>query len=284
MEQLVLLEGLHAVKHVQRFGGRLLRVVTDDWDKALNAAAQVDSEMIPWLAEHLERVPREQFRAWASQPVPTHVIGWADRPIHVLADLRPHPGQPAVLLDDPRNSKNLGAVIRVAAGVGASGVMVNGDVDPCSVMAIRGAAGLQWALPTYAAGHLLRELGDWGIGKWGDPVGLASSSLREGSGSDVVDRKVEDGGQATRSAIPDQDSARPVLIALDADGATFHPEEYVGQSVIFAFGSERVGLSAAVRQMADRIVSLPMMAGVSSLNLATCVSAVLYLQRYAEER
>ncbi len=66
------------------------------------------------------------------------------------------------------------------------------------------------------------------------------------------------------------------LVALDADG---EPWTGLPDDAVLAVGSERAGLSPAVRERADRIVALPMRAGVSSLNLATAVSAALYAWR-----
>jgi RNA methyltransferase, TrmH family len=51
------------------------------------------------------------------------------------------------VLADPRHLGNLGAVIRVAAAADAGGVLVVGDADPWHPIAVRGAAGLQFALP-----------------------------------------------------------------------------------------------------------------------------------------
>ena len=66
------------------------------------------------------------------------------------------------------------------------------------------------------------------------------------------------------------------LVALDADGAPWMP---LPSDAVLVVGSERAGLSPAVRARADRIVALPMRSGVSSLNLATAVSAALYSWR-----
>lgn len=66
------------------------------------------------------------------------------------------------------------------------------------------------------------------------------------------------------------------LVALDADG------ERLGElpdDAVLVVGSERAGLSPAVREAAGRVVALPMREGVSSLNLATAVSAALYSWR-----
>lgn len=70
-----------------------------------------------------------------------------------------------------------------------------------------------------------------------------------------------------------------VVVALDPEGAPFHPEA-VPDDAILVFGSERHGLGADVRAAADHCLALPMRSGVSSLNLATSVAAVVYAMRY----
>ena len=54
---------------------------------------------------------------------------------------------PLVLLDAPRSPGNAGAVIRVAAAAGASGVAFTGTLDPWHPTVLRGSAGLHYALP-----------------------------------------------------------------------------------------------------------------------------------------
>ncbi|MCW2601629.1 MAG: hypothetical protein JWM02_3458 [Frankiales bacterium] len=63
------------------------------------------------------------------------------------------------------------------------------------------------------------------------------------------------------------------LLALDAGGT---PLGSVPDNAVLVVGSERAGVSDEVRWRADRVVSLPMREGVSSLNLATALSAALY--------
>jgi TrmH family RNA methyltransferase len=52
-----------------------------------------------------------------------------------------------VVLDNPRHLGNTGAVIRLAAGIGAAGVLTTGTVDPWHPAVIRAPAGLHFALP-----------------------------------------------------------------------------------------------------------------------------------------
>jgi len=68
------------------------------------------------------------------------------------------------------------------------------------------------------------------------------------------------------------------LVVLDPNAPPLHATR-VPRGAILAFGSERRGLSAGLRARADLAVSLPMRPGVSSLNLATAVAAVLYVLR-----
>ncbi len=64
------------------------------------------------------------------------------------------------------------------------------------------------------------------------------------------------------------------LIAFDADGDLL--EGPIPDDAVLAFGSERHGLSAEVRQKATRVVRLPMRDRVSSYNLTTSVAMGLY--------
>jgi TrmH family RNA methyltransferase len=54
-----------------------------------------------------------------------------------------------VLLENPAHLGNLGAVVRVAAAAGAAGVMTTGHNDPWHADALRGSAGLHFALPVH---------------------------------------------------------------------------------------------------------------------------------------
>ncbi len=144
---LVVLEGFHAVKHASRFGGELLGCWTADPDEleALRArlAPDVDIDaVVVEAAELAQVVPRAQVVAVARRPRQLDPDG-------VLAG----PG-PVVLLENPRHLGNLGAVVRVSAAAGAAGVLTTGDQDPWHPDALRGGAGLQFALPV----HRLRAL------------------------------------------------------------------------------------------------------------------------------
>jgi TrmH family RNA methyltransferase len=217
---LVVLEGFHAVKHAVRFGAELLGVWTADAAEldALAARLAPDIALAPTIVDERELtavVPRAQVVALARRPRQPDPDG-------ILA--LPGP-EPVVLLEAPRHLGNLGAVVRVAAAAGAAGVITTGTQDPWHADALRGSAGLHFALPV-ARSRLVRT---------GD---------------------------------------RP-LIALDPEGTTLAPG-MIPPRALLAFGTERDGLTDELLAMADARVALPMRPGVSSLNLATSVSAVLY--------
>lgn len=73
------------------------------------------------------------------------------------------------------------------------------------------------------------------------------------------------------------ESDRP-LIAIDPGGEDLRPAELPPRAIL-AFGTERYGLSDTLLKRADERLGIPMRAGVSSLNLATAVAAVLFAQR-----
>ncbi|HEX3609153.1 MAG TPA: TrmH family RNA methyltransferase [Solirubrobacterales bacterium] len=68
------------------------------------------------------------------------------------------------------------------------------------------------------------------------------------------------------------------LVAIDPEGEGLDRVTLPPRAIL-AFGAERHGLSAGLLERADRRLAIPMRAGVSSLNLATAVAAVLFSQR-----
>lgn len=145
----VVLEGFHAVKHAVRFGAVVGTVVVLDRDKAVGLARSHAPDLEDVLAR-AEVVGAAEFERVIGRSHPTGVGGIAERPAVDLADVR----GPLVLLDNPRNLGNFGAVIRVAAGLGAGGVVSSGDVDPWHPNVLRGSAGLHFALPVGRLGGL----------------------------------------------------------------------------------------------------------------------------------
>lgn len=136
MAELVVLSGVHAVKHAVRFGAQLESLVSAD----PAAALAIMESVAPDVTISVRRVPAEEVARIAGAPV--DLVGLARRPTAVPAG----PG-PAILLDNPRHLGNLGAVVRVAAGFGARAVLSTGTVDPWHQTVVRAAAGLHYAVP-----------------------------------------------------------------------------------------------------------------------------------------
>ncbi|HEX6023986.1 MAG TPA: TrmH family RNA methyltransferase [Solirubrobacter sp.] len=197
---LVRIEGFHALKHALRFGAEIVEVTGDREQMEALAAALAPDLTLPPMAPGKD------------------VVAFAKRPPFDLQRALARPG-PVIFVEAPHRLGNLGAAIRVAAAADAAAVL--STADPWHPTAIRGAAGLQFALPV-----------------------------------------------AQVDEVPD---GRP-LIAIDPAGE----ERPAPLDAILAFGSERHGLSEELKQRADALIRIPMREGVSSLNLATAVAAVLY--------
>jgi RNA methyltransferase, TrmH family len=246
---LAVLEGFHPLKHALRFGARVLEVVCRDAHELDRLAAKLAPDQAERMRELAHPVADEVFAQLAPLPPTTGVIALAQRPAVVAADAlaRDRPG-PVVLLEDPRDLGNMGACVRVAAAADAAGVLSTGGHDPWAPDALRGAAGLHFALPVAR----LERLDDLGLP--GAARAHATAPAREAG------------------------SGRRPLLALDPDGEPLSPRELPAHAVL-AFGTERYGLSDALLARADERVSIPMREGVSSLNLATSVAAVLFAWR-----
>ncbi len=230
--ELAVLEGFHALKHAVRFGAELVDAVATDLGEVERLADALAPELAGSVATLLRAVTPELFSQLAPQAPHTGVLALARRPVvdvsSVLADGR---SAPVVLLEDPRTMSNMGACVRVAAAADAAGVLTTGRSDPWHPDAVRGAAGLHFALPV-----------------------------------------------ARVAQLPAFD--RPVL-AIDPDGDALDPGRIPDRAVL-VFGTERNGLSEGLIARADQRMRIPMRPGVSSLNLATSVAAVLYAWRLSK--
>jgi len=227
------LEGFHALKHALRFGAEVDVAVATDVGELETLAADLAPDLVGRFSTLVETVDSDVLAGLVPQAPRTGVVAIARRKGAdlgaVLADRRE---APVVLLEQPRNMGNLGACVRVAAAADAAGLLTIGENDPWHPDAVRGAAGLHYALPAVAS----------------------------------VERAPRGEG-------------RP-LLALDPEGEDIDPATMPPRAVL-AFGTERHGLSEELLAAADGRIALPMRDGVSSLNLATSVAAVLYAIRLA---
>jgi TrmH family RNA methyltransferase len=224
--ELAVLEGFHALKHALRFGAEVVEAVAVEPEELDRLAADLAPDLAGSLAGRVASVDAGELERMVPHAPRTGAVAIARRPTvdvaAALADARP---APVVLLENPRTMGNMGACVRVAAAAEAAALLTTGDNDPWSPEALRGAAGLHFALPVAAVG--------------GPPSG-----------------------------------ERP-LVAVDPGGDAISLRELPPRCVL-AFGTERYGLSEELLERADARLAIPMREGVSSLNLATAVAAVLY--------
>ncbi|MFF8474706.1 TrmH family RNA methyltransferase [Streptomyces sp. NPDC015414] len=144
----VLLDGFHALKHALRFGAQVPVAVTTDRGAALALAEELAGDVRDALDELLTEVPASAYASLVPRPHPTGVAALAVRPsreAHLRALARTPRPAPVVVLDNPRNLGNAGAVIRLAAGFGTTGVVTTGTLDPWHPTVVRGGAGLHFA-------------------------------------------------------------------------------------------------------------------------------------------
>ncbi|MBV9536930.1 MAG: hypothetical protein JO321_16135 [Solirubrobacterales bacterium] len=226
---MAVLEGFHAVKHALRFGATLHTLVGTNPAELEELAAVLAPDLRGRFAAQLQLISPELYSVLAPKAPRTGVMGIAERPKVDLGRLFAEPApRPIVLLENPRNLHNMGACVRVAAAGDAAGVLTTGTQDPWHADALRGAAGLHFALSVSR---------------------VDVTSLRD----------------------------RP-LIAIDPEGQPVSPARIPARAIL-AFGTERYGVSEDLLTRADHRVAIPMRPGVSSLNLATSVAAILFAWR-----
>jgi TrmH family RNA methyltransferase len=227
-KNLAVIEGVQALKHAARFNAKIHQYITCDITMLKDLLDDLANDVKQLILENITEVDEVTFAKLSPQPPRTKVIALADRLTWSFNDIGAN--KPIVFLEDPRDLENIGAVIRVAAAADAGAVVISGSVDIWQPAVIRGAAGLQWAIPVFS-------------------IPTFTSFLRH-------------------------QKPRP-LIAMDPIGESIK-KVTLPQNAILIFGTERHGISKQLLGTADQILQLPMKSGVSSLNLATSVSATLY--------
>jgi TrmH family RNA methyltransferase len=226
--ELAVIEGFHALKHALRFGAEVDEALAADMGELERLAGELAPDLAETLPGRVTPVDAKTIAQLVPQAPRTGVVAIARRPrVDVAALLTADGPAPLVLLEEPRTMGNMGACVRVAAAADAAGVLTTGGNDPWHPDALRGAAGLHYALPVAAI-----------------------------------------------ETLPESD--RP-LVAIDPGGEDLRPGA-IPPRAILAFGTERYGLSEALLERADARLGIPMREGVSSLNLATSVAAVLFSQ------
>jgi tRNA G18 (ribose-2'-O)-methylase SpoU len=159
------------------------------------------------------------------------------RPAAVDAEVLLQTAKTIVVLEDIVDHTNVGAVFRSVAGLGADAVLVTPScADPLYRRSIRVSMGTVLQVP-------------WArIGGWND-----SRTLLHRHGFHIAALALSDDAISLRDFAQD----RPDKVAL-------------------VLGTEGDGLSAAALSSADSVVTIPMLLGVDSLNVAAASAVALY--------
>jgi TrmH family RNA methyltransferase len=209
---LVVLEGFHALKHARRFGAEVLAAATAD----PGGLAALAAELAPEL--DVDAVQTVTPAALGARRHHTKVLAVARRP----APADPGPGR-VVLLEDPRHLGNVGAVVRVAAAAAAAGVLTTGARDPWDPAALRGSAGLHFALPVARVAAPPPDRPLVAVHPGGEPLAalpadavLAFGTERHGLSDELLDRADARVGIPMRPGVSSLNLATAVAVVLYA--------------------------------------------------------------------
>ena len=230
-----LIYGLRPVVEALRNKRREIYEVLDSvGDKEISSGASTRNA-------RLRRVPRERVEELVPGAVHQGIVARVGPyPYSGLGEILSISAPLVVVLDGVTDPRNLGAVLRVADGAGASGVVVPKDravgVTPAAVKASAGAS---------------------------EHVCVArETNLRR-----ALERMKEAGVWAY--AAEDRTSVRAMSYTdLDLSGP-----------VALVFGSEGRGVRRLVREGCDGAVSIPMRGAVSSLNVSVAAAVLLFEAR-----
>ncbi len=225
-----LVYGRNAVREALR--GR--RAVLELW------AGERAAETLPWLGGgprvHVKR-ERELTDA-AGSPDHQGVVAWCEPyPYADGWELAAAEWPLLCCLDQVTDPRNLGAVVRSAAGAGATGVIVPSHGSARVTAAVcRASAGAVEHLPLAVVPNLARYLADV-------------------KGADLW------------------------VFAGVADGGTPMWEADLSGGIALVLGAEGKGVRPLVRRTCDGLISIPLDAGVESLNVSVAAAVLLYEAR-----
>lgn len=223
--ELTVVEGFHALKHALRFGAELLEAVAVEPERLEQLASELAPDLGGQLAGRVERVDLEVLAGLTPLVPRTGVAAIARRPpVDVSAVLADPAPAPVVLLEQPKNMGNIGACIRVAAAAGAAAVLTTGENDPWYPDAVRGAAGLHFALPVASVEALPPgdrpllaidpEGEELSAGRLSARAVLAFGTERHGLGGELLERADARVAIPMRPGVSSLNLATSVAIAL----------------------------------------------------------------------
>lgn len=235
-ERCFLVEGIRAVEEAMT-GGAPVETVVYAPDLLVSERAQALVERAE-PARHL-LLSGDVFRSLSDRDEPqgiAAVVRIEDRSLAAIplaADLL------VIVAHQLRDPGNLGAIIRTADAVGASGVVVaEPSVDLYDPQTVRATMGSLFALP------IVRLEDEAALPAWYQEI------------------------RAT---------GLPLLVAASsARGSQVHFDVDYRRPLVLLVGNERYGLPESIRQEADVLVRLPMVGQATSLNVSAATAALVY--------
>ena len=141
MENRITIEGFHAFKHAARFGAEFESIFTNDKKELEQLCRELAPDLVSFLGQATE-VSNEEFAKLSEIDMRTPLVATAKKP-----DQKPRITGRSLFLERPRSLENIGAIVRLAAGMGLDAVYTSGEHDPWQKTAVRTAQGLQFAIP-----------------------------------------------------------------------------------------------------------------------------------------
>lgn len=177
---LVVLEGFHPVKHALAFGYSV-EIYTCAKNKLIQTAHRLAPALSPSFEEAIEISPAK-FAALSPNYIKTRVIGLASKPNYSFEQIHQNSGR-VLALENIRNLKNLGAIVRTAAARGVAGILYSGTLDCWNPNCLVVSRGLHLGVPIVAVKEMAVTLSTFThrtkIGLDGDGKILEKGSIPE---------------------------------------------------------------------------------------------------------
>ncbi len=142
--ELVVVEGVHALKHALRFGAEIVHIALQAENEAESLLTEFGTEQeVAYVQEHSELVSDCVWQTLSPRPPDTGLIALAKKPKMNNKFV----GDIVVFIENPHSLFNVGAIIRTAVATGVRSVAISGARhNPWHADCVSTARGLNFAL------------------------------------------------------------------------------------------------------------------------------------------
>jgi tRNA G18 (ribose-2'-O)-methylase SpoU len=116
----IVVEGFHAVKHAVRFKISCSKIYTTDLSYARGLISDLAPDLKDEFYKHIEEIDSKSFLKYTTNPVRTKIIGLFRLSNFSIDDLDIKSRFPIIVLEDPRDLNNIGAIARTSAAFGVN--------------------------------------------------------------------------------------------------------------------------------------------------------------------